>query len=69
MQENGELWTYQDLCRRLSIRPGTAYAWVSQGRVPHIRLSGKLVRFDPERIEEWLEEKERDPMGVGEVTG
>ena len=54
MQEERRLWTYKDVCRRLNIRPGTAYAWVSQGRLPVVRFSSKMVRFDPDEIEEWI---------------
>ena len=59
MDEKNGLWTYKDLCQRLSIKPGTAYSWVHQGRVPYIRFSKKMVRFDPAEIEVWLAEKEK----------
>lgn len=61
---HGHLWTYADLCERLGIRPGTAYAWVCQGRIPFIRFSNRFVRFDPERIEAWLREREQEPTAA-----
>jgi len=48
------LLDYEQLSQRLGIKLGTLYSWVSRGQIPHVRLSGKLVRFDPKTIEEWL---------------
>lgn len=49
-----ELWDYRQTAERLGVRIGTLYAWVHERRIPHIRFSGKFVRFDPEEIEIWL---------------
>lgn len=46
--------TYQDLSERLRVPIGTLYAWVSQGRIPFIRLAGRLVRFDEAEIDQWI---------------
>ncbi|MFH1529194.1 MAG: helix-turn-helix domain-containing protein [Pseudomonadota bacterium] len=53
------LMTYRQLCERLQIPIGTAYAWVHQGRIPHIRLTGRSVRFDPVEIDTWLLERRK----------
>jgi excisionase family DNA binding protein len=37
------------------IRVNTFYSWVSQKRIPYIKL-GKLV-FDLRKIDKWLEDK------------
>ena len=52
-----ELWDYRQTAERLGVRVGTLYAWVHEKRIPHIRFSGKFVRFDPDEIEGWLVEK------------
>jgi excisionase family DNA binding protein len=39
----------------LAVPVGTLYAWVHQKRVPHIRISGRLVRFDRDELVAWLE--------------
>ena len=41
------------LSQRLQIKPSTLYAWVSQGKIPCVRIHG-LIRFRPEEIEGWL---------------
>ena len=61
MTTSPELMDYTETANRLGIKLGTLYAWVSQGRIPYIRLSGKLVRFDPASIERWLKEREEIP--------
>lgn len=47
------LWDVKELSRYLSIKPSTLYAWVSQGKIPHVKIHG-LIRFRPEEIESWL---------------
>jgi len=41
----------------LGIKKNTLYALVSQKRVPHIRISGRLVLFDPSELERWMDER------------
>ena len=43
----------QALSQRLQIKPSTLYAWVSQGKIPCVRIHG-LIRFRPADIEGWL---------------
>lgn len=38
--------TADQVAERLHIRPRTVKAWASQGRIPTVRLSPKVVRFD-----------------------
>ena len=42
------------LAERLRIRRSTLYAWTAQGTIPHLKL-GRLLRFDPDEIEAWLQ--------------
>jgi excisionase family DNA binding protein len=37
-------------------RNGTLYALVSQGRIPHIRLGKRIVRFSAKALDAWLAE-------------
>lgn len=48
------------LAERLSIKRSTLYAWAEQGRIPHLKL-GRLLRFDPDEIDTWLQSYRRDP--------
>ena len=47
------LLTVKTLSQRLQIKPSTLYAWVSQSKIPCIRIHG-LIRFRSEDIEGWL---------------
>ena len=53
------LLTYQEISKLLNIKIATLYSLVSRRRIPHIRLSGKMVRFDQEQIERWLDARRR----------
>jgi excisionase family DNA binding protein len=41
-----ELLTVDQLADRLHIRPRTVQTWARRGRIPTIKLSAKVVRFD-----------------------
>ena len=50
------LITANVLAERLSVSTNTIRRWVQQGRIPHIKLQASGgIRFDPFKIEEWLE--------------
>ncbi len=51
------LLSYQQASAVLGIAVGTLYALVHQKRIPHIRLSGRMVRFHPDALHAWLEER------------
>jgi len=42
----------------IGVKPATLCAWVSRHQVPHIRISGRLVRFSRRALIEWLKSKE-----------
>jgi len=46
-----DLLTAEELAQRLRLRPSTIKRWAHAGIIPFIRLSGKVVRFDPEDVE------------------
>ena len=48
------LMTYAETAAHLSVPIGTLYAWVHEGRIPHIRLSARTVRFEEFEIQAWL---------------
>ena len=49
------------LAEYLGLKVYTIDSWVSQRRVPFIKL-GKCVRFDPDEIELWLKERKVEPI-------
>jgi excisionase family DNA binding protein len=53
---NKDFGDYQWLCEFLGISVHTARRWVSEGRVPYLKLAGgSLVRFKKSDIVAWLE--------------
>jgi len=32
----------------------TLYSWINQKRIPYVKV-GRLVRFEPRKIEKWIE--------------
>jgi excisionase family DNA binding protein len=48
------LLTIRELAERLRISVGTAYHWLSEGRLPCVRISSRCVRFRESEIEHML---------------
>lgn len=53
----GELLTAEEMALRLRLRPSTIKRWVHEGIIPSIRVSGKVVRFDPKDVESALRKR------------
>lgn len=51
-----KLLTIRALAERLNIAEGTAYHWLSQGRLPCVRFSSRCVRFRESDVEKMLEQ-------------
>lgn len=49
-----QLLTVKDLAAWLQLRPATLYAWAASGRIPSLRLEGR-VRFRRDDVLKWLE--------------
>ncbi|MFA6635709.1 MAG: helix-turn-helix domain-containing protein [Candidatus Omnitrophota bacterium] len=43
-----------ELAEILGVSVNTIYSWISQRKIPYIKV-GRLVRFDRNKINEWLE--------------
>ena len=46
--------TVKDLAAQLQVKDKTIYAWISQGKIPYVKVNG-AIRFDPGDIESWLQ--------------
>ncbi|NMB74972.1 MAG: helix-turn-helix domain-containing protein [Myxococcales bacterium] len=46
---------YREASELLGVAKGTLYAWVSERRIPHIRLGRRAVRFGTDELIAWLE--------------
>jgi excisionase family DNA binding protein len=49
-----EMGGYAEASRWLGIPVGTLYSMVHHHRIPHIRLSGRMVRFRRSELDKWL---------------
>jgi DNA-binding transcriptional MerR regulator len=55
------LWTVQDVAEYLRVPVQTLYSWRTQGCGPPARRVGKYLRYDPEDVVRWWNER---PRGV-----
>jgi excisionase family DNA binding protein len=49
------LWSYKRLSVELGLPIGTLYSLVAKGQIPYVRLSKRLVRFDPTEVAGWVD--------------
>lgn len=48
------VWSVEDVARELSISVRQVYRLISSDQIPYAKV-GRLVRFSPARISEWLQ--------------
>lgn len=58
--EPGDLLTIDEVVAWLQIPKGTIYNFVSFGRIPHIKISGRHLRFSRVELLAWLRDKSND---------
>ena len=61
-----KMLNYSEASNLIGVPIGTLYAWVSQKRIPHVRLGRRLVRFREQEIHEWIERHRVAPTVVHE---
>ena len=49
----------------LKVKVATLRAWCHQGRIPFVRVSGRLVRFRESDLERWLDAQAIESNGRG----
>lgn len=55
-----KLLTAQKVAALLNLELTTVYKWTSQGKIPHVKLSARAIRFSEVAISEWLQSKTHD---------
>jgi excisionase family DNA binding protein len=60
-QSRNRLIDIQQAAHITGISTTTLYKWVGQRKVPHIKL-GRLVKFDPGKLDEWIKQQTVMPM-------
>ena len=61
--EREELLTIEDVARITRLARGSLYHFVSERRIPFIRVSARCIRFRREDIEKWIADKLVQPRG------
>ena len=51
----GSLWTVEEVACFLGVAPKTVRKWQLNGTLPFVKLGGKLVRFRPAAVQEWVD--------------
>lgn len=51
----GSLWTVDEVASFLGVAPKTVRKWQLNGTLPFVKLGGKLVRFRPAVVQEWVD--------------
>jgi excisionase family DNA binding protein len=51
-----ELLTIQEVAELTGFSVGTLYHWISERRIPVVRISARCVRFRRSDIDSWLEQ-------------
>jgi excisionase family DNA binding protein len=61
MTNTRRLLTIQQASQITGVSIPTLYKWVSQRKIHHIKM-GRLVKFDPIKLEEWIKQQTVMPM-------
>ena len=54
MPTQPDLINYADASAMLDLSVGTLRSLVSRGQIPHVRLSGRIVRFSRAGLQAWV---------------
>ncbi len=46
-----------DVCEFLGVTKATIYSWTSQNKIPHIKLSKRLLKFREKDIIDWISKR------------
>lgn len=57
---------YDEAAEKLGVGKATLYSMVCKKRVPHIRMSGRLVLFDEEELDAFID-SHRVPVGNSNI--
>jgi excisionase family DNA binding protein len=61
LPKSTRLFDIQEAARYTGVSATTLYKWVSQRKIPHIKM-GRLVKFDPAKLDEWIKQQTVMPM-------
>ena len=58
---SANLMTIQQVAEFLGLSKDTLYTMVNQRRIPYVKV-GRLLRFDRQKLEEWLSQNTIQPL-------
>jgi excisionase family DNA binding protein len=58
------LLTISQLAEKVNFKPRTIKGWVQKRVVPFKKMPGGDIRFDPEEIQKWLDNKTVKPKRI-----
>ena len=47
----------REVSEMLGVKKATIYSWTSQNKIPHVKLSKRLLKFREKEIKDWITEK------------
>lgn len=56
---NKRFYDITELAEYLGVKTNTLYGWIHQRKIPYVKV-GRLVRFDIEKIDEWVASRAQD---------
>jgi excisionase family DNA binding protein len=62
----GRLLTGRQVADQLGISTKTVLRWALEGELPSIRLSNRAIRFRPDQLEQWLDQRATPAQGAVE---
>ncbi|MDA8171194.1 MAG: helix-turn-helix domain-containing protein [Nitrospiraceae bacterium] len=60
MEKLEKLLNIDEVAEYLGVTKATIYSWTSQKKIPHIKLTKRLLRFREKDIMDWLAQKSVD---------
>jgi len=52
-----KLLDIDELSQILGVKKSTVYNWISQNKIPHIKIGKRILKFRAKDIEAWIEAK------------
>jgi len=59
--QDDKLWIIDDVAEYLQVKVSVIRYWIYNERLPCLKI-GKHLRFDPEDIREWIEQRKSQPL-------
>ncbi|HWK28929.1 MAG TPA: helix-turn-helix domain-containing protein [Solirubrobacter sp.] len=59
-----KLLTADEVADLLAIKRKTVYNLAASGTIPCVRIGPRTVRFDPDRLAEWVREQGEESTGI-----